>query len=341
MQGLRKAAALAAALATVGALMACGSDDEPADTPAASGAADAAAFPVRIEHKFGTTELPAVPERVVTAGYTEQDTVLALGVKPVGEREFIGGYAYKERPWAQDALGGSEPAIVGAEEINYEAVAAQRPDLIVATSSGITEADYERLTRIAPTLAQSGEHVDFGMPWQDQTLMIGRALGRAKAAREVVSDVESEFARAREENPDFEGATAILAYGGPDGYGAYASADTRSRFFADLGLKTPTKVDELAGDSFYVEFSQEQFRLMEQDVVVMFAKREDVIGNPVFKRLDAVRDDRVIYLDLEDQFSGALGFSSPLSLPFLLTEATPKLAAALDGDPATEVEQPR
>ncbi|MGH2782222.1 MAG: siderophore-interacting protein [Thermoleophilaceae bacterium] len=62
---------------------------------------------------------------------------------------------------------------------------------------------------------------------------------------------------------------------------------------------------------------------------------------PVFRRLDAVREDRVIYLDLEDQLAGALGFSSALSLPFLLDEAAPRLAAAVDGDPETEVEQPR
>ena len=80
---------------------------------------------------------------------------------------------------------------------------------------------------------------------------------------------------------------------------------------------------------------------MDQEVVVMFGKQEEVIGNPVFKRLDAVREDRVIYLDLEDQFAGALGFSSPLSLPFLIDEAVPQLAAAVDGDPKTAVEQPR
>ena len=47
----------------------------------------------------------------------------------------------------------------------------------------------------------------------------------------------------------------------------------------------------------------------------MYGKREDVLDNPVFKRLDAVREDRVIYLDLTDQFAGALGFASALSLP--------------------------
>jgi iron complex transport system substrate-binding protein len=333
MHPIVRIAAAAGAIAASVAPAACGDDDpqtEPADR--------AAGFPVTVEHKFGSTRIPAPPERVVTVGYTDQDFVVALGVTPVGVREFLGGYGWRERPWAPET---GDPEVVGAEEINFEAVAAQRPDLIVGISSGITEGDYERLSRIAPTIAQSGDYIDFGMPWQDQTLMVGRALGRERRARRLVEEVEGRFERAREEHPELQGATAILAYGGPDGYGAYSSQDTRSRFFADLGLETPAEVDELAGDSFYVEFSQEHFRLMEQDVVIMFARREDVAGNPVFRRLDAVREDRVIYLDLEDHFAGALGFSSPLSLPYLLDEATPELAAALDGDPDTPVEQPR
>ena len=73
----------------------------------------------------------------------------------------------------------------------------------------------------------------------------------------------------------------------------------------------------------------------------MYGKREDVLDNPVFKRLDAVREDRVIYLDLTDQFAGALGFASALSLDYLLDEAAPQLATAVDGKPGTKVEQPQ
>ena len=45
----------------------------------------------------------------------------------------------------------------------------------------------------------------------------------------------------------------------------------------------------------------------------------------------------MIYLDLTDQFAGALGFASALSLPYLLDEAEPALTAAVDGDPKTAV----
>jgi len=80
-------------------------------------------------------------------------------------------------------------------------------------------------------------------------------------------------------------------------------------------MRTPARVDELAGKGFFVEFSQEQFRLVDQEVVVMYGARDDVVANSVFRRLDAVREDRVVYLDLTDQSAGALGFASALSLP--------------------------
>jgi iron complex transport system substrate-binding protein len=318
-----------------------GSDTEPA-APGGTAEREANAFPVTIEHKFGTTDVEAPPERVVTVGYTEQDIALALGVPPVATREFLGGYDWRKRPWAKGMPGASDPELVGSEEINVERVAATRPDVLIGLNSGMTERDYDKLSKIAPTVPQSDEFIDFGVPWQEQTLVTGKALGLEDKAEEVVADVEAKFAEARKEHPEFQGKTAALAYASANGgFGAYATGDYRVKFFEDLGFKTPKAIDELAGDSFYVDFSAERLRLIDRDVVVMFAKREDVIDHPVYRRLDAVREDRVIYLDLHDQLAGALGYSSPLSLPYAIDEAVPRLAAAIDGDPKTKVEQPR
>jgi iron complex transport system substrate-binding protein len=327
---------LAAVLASCG-----GTDTEPA-APSGTAERESNAFPVTIEHKFGTTEIEAAPERVVIVGWTEQDIALALGVPPVATREFLGGYDWRKRPWARGMPGASDVELVGQEEINVERVAAMRPDVLIGVNSGMTERDYDKLSKIAPTVPQSDEYIDFGVPWQEQTLVTGQALGLEDKAEKVVADVEAKFAEARKEHPEFEGKTAALAYASANGgFGAYATGDYRVRFFEDLGFKTPKSIDELAGDSFYVDFSAERLRLIDQDVVVMFAKREDVIDHPVYRRLNAVREDRVIYLDLEDQLAGALGYSSPLSLPFAIEEAVPRLAAAIDGDPESEIDQPR
>jgi iron complex transport system substrate-binding protein len=324
------------------ALAACGGSDTEPSAPGGTAEREESAFPVRIEHKFGTSEVEAPPERVVTVGWTEQDIALALGVPPVASREFLGGYDWRNRPWARGMPGASDVELVGQEEINVERVAATRPDVLIGVNSGMSERDYDKLSKIAPTVPQSDEFIDFGVPWQEQTRVTGRALGLEEKADQLVAEVEEKFAQAREENPEFEGKTAALAYASGDGgFGAYATGDYRVRFFEDLGFETPKAIDELAGDSFYVDFSAERLRLIDQDVVVMFAKREDVIDHPVYRRLDAVREDRVIYLDLEDQLAGALGYSSPISLPYAIDEAVPRLAAAIDGDPKTKVEQPR
>jgi iron complex transport system substrate-binding protein len=317
-------------------LAACGSEAASTAKPAGGGGA----FPVTVEHKFGSTTVEKPPERVVTVGYTDQDVTLALGVVPVGVGDFLGGYDWRTRPWAQEALGGAQPKVVSGQQINFEAVAAQRPDLIIAINAGLKQNDYDKLARIAPTVAQSGEYIDFGMPWEEQTMLVARAVGREQRGREVVDALKAKFAKVREEHPEFEGRSAILAYGGPDGYGAYATGDTRSRFFTDLGFELPEQVDELAGESFFTEFSQEQFRLLDQDLVAMYGSQEDVLANPVVKRLDAARQGRMVFVELTDQFAGALGFASALSLDYLLDHEIEALSAAVDGDPATEVPQP-
>ncbi len=48
------------------------------------------AFPVTIEHKFGSVTIPAEPQRVIALGYSEVDPILALGVKPIAVREWFG-----------------------------------------------------------------------------------------------------------------------------------------------------------------------------------------------------------------------------------------------------------
>ena len=49
----------------------------------------------------------------------------------------------------------------------------------------------------------------------------------------------------------------------------------------------------------------------------------------------------MVYMDNEDDLLGAVGLSSPLSLPYALDEAVPRMAAAVDGDPKTKVKEVR
>ena len=190
----------------------CVPEASTASAAAASGAASTDAAAARtIEHKYGSTTVEGIPERVISVGYNDQDAILALGVIPVGIRDWYGDQPYAVWPWAQDELGDATPEVLSGSGINFEQVASLQPDLIVGISSGMTEEEYNTLSEIAPTIPQSGEFVDYGVPWQEQQRVIGQALGREAEAEQLVADVEARFAAARAENPQWEGAGGVVA----------------------------------------------------------------------------------------------------------------------------------
>jgi iron complex transport system substrate-binding protein len=326
-----RALALAGVLTAVAGLTACGGSEEEAGAAAGATTSAGGAFPVSIENKFGTTEIEAEPQRVVTVGFNDEDFVLALGVTPVGVRQLLGDYDAPTRPWAQDQLDGAELPTVGGEEIDVEAVAALEPDLIVGVYSFMDQAVYDQLSGIAPTLAQTDEYADGATPWQEQTLLTGQALGRDDEAQQLVDDVEGRFDQATSDNPSFAGTSiAVDLTGVGSGHYLLGRDDLRTQFFSDLGFTVPDTSTDV---------SQERLDLLEADVLAVNGYTQaDADADPLFAGLDVVTSGRTVLLgSYSGAVSAALGFGSPLSLPYLLDEVVPALAAAADGDPATTV----
>lgn len=295
-----------------------------------------------IEHRYGRTEVRGRPGRVVTVGYNDQDPVLAMGFEPVGVRDWFGDRPNAVWPWAQDELGDADPAVLSAGDLNFEKIAALEPDLIVGVFSGMTEDEYGTLSEIAPTVARPEGYVDYGVPWQEQTRVTGRALGRERRARELVADVEARFEAARESHPEFEGATGVVALLDEGGvYNAYGPEDLRGRFMTALGFELSAEISELAGDGFFAQISEERLDLLDGDGLIWIVnsqKAADALReNPIYRQLDVAQEGRDVFLDVNDPLAGALSFSTVLSLPFALDGLVPQLAAAVDGDPGTRV----
>jgi iron complex transport system substrate-binding protein len=310
---------------------------------AASGGEEASGARRTIEHKHGKTEISGEPRRVLSLGYQEHDAIFALGVTPIAVRYWYGDKDDVVFPWAEDEAGDADPEILNMPygALNFEKIATLRPDLILGIYAGLTEQEYETLSEIAPTVPQSGEYIDFGEPWQEMTLTVGKALGREKRAEELVAEVEARFEAVREEHPEFDGASiAVATYTSSSEIGFFASQDPRSRFFTHLGFELPEELDEIAGDQFFGEISGERLDLLDADVLVWnqleFTEggRAAIESDPLVQELEASREGRMIFIDgvLDD----ALQFNTVLSLPFLLQQVAPMLAAAVDGDPETD-----
>ena len=186
---------------------------------------------------FGETKIPAPPKRVVSAGLTEQDDLLAVGVIPIAVTDWFGGEPFGVWPWAQPKLGGAQPVVLSlADGVQVDQIAALKPDLIVATNAGLDQDTYTKLTAIAPTIAQSGQDAFFE-PWKDQATTIGQAVFKHDEMQALIAAVEEKFAAAGTNNPQFAGKKVLLLQGalGRDGV-QVMTPGWRTDFLTQMGF---------------------------------------------------------------------------------------------------------
>lgn len=325
-RGLPAAAALVLALTLAG----CGAAPESAP-PAA---APSGAYPVTVEHKYGTTTVPAEPERIVTLGLSDQDTVLALGGRPVGAVNWFGEEPFGSWPWAQPLWGDALPAIVGErDEYNVEQIAALTPDLIVAQYSGMTQEQYDTLTAIAPVVAQPKGFDDYQAPWQDMTRAIGTAMGQAPEVEELITGIDERFAAIRAEHPEFAGMTGVVAESYEPGlYTAFSPRDPKMVFLAEMGFTMPATLTEFVGAENLVDFSAERTDLLEADRLVWLtgdAETEPrITADPLYRSLAVAAENRDVFVSYtEPPIGSALSFNTVLSIPYAADQLVPLLAA--------------
>lgn len=311
-----------------------------ATTEVTTAEATADAFPITIEHKWGSTTIVAKPERVVSLGFTDQDYLLALGVVPVGIRDWFGDQPNAVWPWARHLLGDAEPEVL-AREFNFEQIARLQPDLIVAIYTSLTENEYDLLSEIAPIVTAPPDLDDYAITWQEQTRYTGQIIGQTALAEELVTRLEAKMAQASADHPEFAGTEYAFASVYAGEYYLYGERSTASRFLTSLGFVVPEDIIELTeNDSDYFVFSAERMDLVDRPLTVWSEgpTNEGVIAlleNPLYTTLAVHGEGRDLFLGL-DLYGGAFSFSSILSLDLLVDDLVPAMVLALDGDPATE-----
>ena len=341
--GRWKSGALAATMVVAAVLAGCAGPSTPPPPPSPAPAGDGA-FPVTVEHAFGATVVPAAPQRIVAAGYTEQDVLLSLGVTPIGVTEWYGEHPSATWPWAQDELGDARPEVLSINDgFQYERIAALEPDLIVATNAGVDQASYDRLSAIAPTIAQPAGATAFFSPWDGQTLQIGRALGKEGAAQEVVDAVKARFAAVAAEHPQFAGTPAIFLQAPYyDGAALAYPEGLSTDFLTSLGFVVPDALDPFVpadADVFgQASIPLEQLGTLNAADVLIWATEDEqaraaLEEQAVYRQLTPVREGHLVFTDAV--LAGAIYFTTPLSLPYVLDHLVPLLEKAVAGNPET------
>jgi iron complex transport system substrate-binding protein len=264
---------------------------------------------VTVKHIFGETKIPAPPKRVVSAGFTEQDDLLAVGVVPVAVTDWFGGEPFGVWPWAQPRLAGAQPVVLSlADGIQVDQIASLKPDLIVATNAGLDQDTYTKLSAIAPTIAQSGRDAFFE-PWKDQATTIGQAVFKADDMAKLIAGIEEKFATAGTNNPQFAGKKVLLLQGTLHPGGPQAmKPGSRTDFLTKMGFVIADGVDTADVLIWCTESDEEQAALLADPTVEKLQRRNVFTGR---------------------ELAGAIAFASTLSYPLVADQLPSRIAQAL------------
>ncbi|PYY61706.1 iron-siderophore ABC transporter substrate-binding protein [Curtobacterium sp. MCSS17_011] len=295
---------LAAAGAVVAAslvLAGCASGSGSSTDSASSGSSDAA-FPVSITTGLGTTTIESAPKRVVALGWGDAETALELGVQPVGASDWLAFGGDGVGPWLKGAYDKS-PKIIQTLEPSYEDILKLNPDVILDVKSSGDKERYDKLSAIAPTVAIPKGGENYLASTEQQTTMIAKALGKESEGKKLLSGLDDAYAAARKAHPDFEGKTAVVGAYSSEGFGAYASTDSRSTFMRNLGFEIPKAIDEQAGKEFSVHLSDENLDLLDADLTLIlpiYVEASEASSNKLFQKVPSVEAGHAIVFDDKD-----------------------------------------
>ncbi|MEV4374385.1 iron-siderophore ABC transporter substrate-binding protein [Nonomuraea sp. NPDC049637] len=279
------------ALLPVLALAACGTS---------TGTEDAG--PTRtVKHAMGETKVPMTPKRVVVLDTDKLDTMVSLGMAPVGAAQ-----AGENQTWPEylgSALSATKP--VGTlQQPNIEAIMALKPDLILG-SKFRQAAFYDKLSKIAPTVFTE----KVGVTWKENFLLDADALGKKEQASGLLSAYEQ---RAGALGGKFGKLSVSIVRFMPTEIRMYGPESFSGIVVADAGVQRP-EAQRLADqdDKRFGKLSQENIAKADGDAVFYSAYGEaaaksqaTVTGGPLWKNLAAVKAGHAHDVDDEIWMTG-------------------------------------
>jgi iron complex transport system substrate-binding protein len=253
-----------------------------------------------IRHALGRTRVPADPRRIVAVEPVLLEALYVLGARPVATTRpnFV---STEHLP--PEVFAGVEQ-IGTLEELDYEAVAAQRPDLVLTTAfegEEYPEGSYARLSAIAPTVATN--FVEAEADPRADVAFLGRVLGREERARARVAALEQRFVEIKRRLAPVAPRTTlsyVRLQGAGSVYPPVKSAG--ARLLGELGFDRPPgqAFDPDAGDCCPA-VSLERLAEIDGDVLFLGLDSSDesaavlarLRSSALFNRLRAVRAGRV------------------------------------------------
>ncbi|WP_214326248.1 ABC transporter substrate-binding protein [Nonomuraea sediminis] len=249
-----------------------------------------------IKHAMGETKVPAQPKRVVVLDTDKLDTMVSLGMSPVGAAQ-----ATESQKWPAylgSALSATKP--VGTlQQPNLEAIMALKPDLILGTKFR-QAAFYDKLSKIAPTVFTE----KVGVTWKENFLLDADALGHRDKAQDLLHAYEQ---RARTVGAKFAKLKVSIVRFMPTEIRMYGPQSFSGIVLGDAGIQRPQpQLLEGQADRRFGKLSQENIAQADGDAIFYSAygdaaakSQAEVTGGPLWKNLAGVKSGNAHNVDDE------------------------------------------
>lgn len=251
--------------------------------------------------------VPAQPKRIVALSEADLDSLLALGVKPVGT---VQGRGQTGTPRYLGDRAAGIPIVGAINAPNIEAVLAAQPDLILAGNLA-DEQILAQLRLIAPTVVtfQTGEH------WRTIFQRVAETVGKTAEAQAVLQAYEARLAEVRASLGERANAEVSIVRWNAQGPVYMLPGAFSSTVIADLGLRRPAHQQSGTGTGHSPTLSLEMLDLLDADWIFVgtlaaegeaVAAMTQVMNTPAFQQLNAVKEGHITLVD-GSLWSSAIG----------------------------------
>lgn len=286
LQKTKKSLLFSLLLTLILALAACGTSKDKESTDKGSAAKEES---YTVEHAMGSTEIKGTPEKIVILTNHGTEALLSMGIKPVGAVQ-----SWTGDPWYDhiaDQMEGVE--VVGTEsDINLEAIAALKPDLIIGNKMR-QEEQYEALSAIAPTVFEETLRGD----WKVNFELIAKAVNKEAEGQKVLDEYNNRIKDIQEKLGDKINTEVSMVRFMPTDVRIYHLDSFSGVILQEIGLKRPESqnVNDFAAKGV----TKERIPEMDGDVIFYFTYEtgdgegnkveEKWINDPLWKNLEAVK----------------------------------------------------
>lgn len=252
---------------------------------------------VTVSHALGETEVPLNPQKVAVLDLAALDIMdaLDLGSKVVG--------VPKKSSVTYLTSYNEDEAIVNlgsVKEVDMEALNSLEPDLIII--GGRLSAEYENLSKIAPTICIKVDHENGYMTSaQNNVAVIASIFGMEEKAKELFAGFDERLDALKEAS---EGKTAIMGLVTSGsfstlGNGSRCSVITNEAGFENLAVEVDSTHGDSASFELLLDKNPDYMFILDRDTAINAegAKvAKEVMENEIVQKTDAYQNGRIIYL---------------------------------------------